>query len=678
MSIRRHDKDHLKQLAEPVTRLPTVAASPESDDPLRFWTMHEKSVLIDLTVFRDGQMQPPRLGNNWAGAFTGRPALIAQLAPVVRTVVEYLAPDSAGHCIRAIRAWWRLFDAVEAASDAAGTPMRVQEIGDITDLHRQRAFDDGMGWMNFQFFLRILNLALQTQQRRQLYWTAPERPVPKRHLPPSWQVDAIRFGLKHAWFAALRRWERAEQLLKGQKPLNEEERRLRKNYRRFSQVARMGNNPRPSSVPLNGNVPRYTFTERGYSIADMVRGFYPDAYDIRVAFHLCLANTGWNGSVLLDLHVDDEFIEPHPKDPTRYLLRGKKNRGRSEHVTEGLFKSQGSAGVILQTVMTRTQPLRAQLRKDLAGFKKRYKKLHDAGAGDTELADCWKQIVALEQGVRSPWLYLTSAQTTVQWLGSAKDYSAGFTREVRGRFLAEFIVALNKKQAPDRQLSIIIASDFRDAFAEYAYRVSGGFLLYVMKVLRHKQPRTTLGYLDNTLVNAQSERMYRTFSESLWAEIKVYGRVDPTILAKRARDGHVTDGERRRLDDYRTLRRSRIGVGCKNPTKPPKHIAPDFEFNGQSMCPVQRCTLCIENAVIFPNSLAGLAKRMAELRYIKSNVSAVAFMESSFGEEIENTEFALAHFDQQRVGSLIAECERRIAAGEHRVIDLDGIQRAAS
>jgi hypothetical protein len=580
--------------------------------------------------------------------------------------------------ISAIRAWWRLFDAVEAATDAAGAPIRVLEITDVTDLHRQRAFDDGMHSLNFRFFLRILNLALQTQKRPQLYWTAPEDGDRKRRLPPSWQVDEIRFGLKHAWFSALRRWERAEQLLNGQKPLNDEERRLRKNYRRFRQVARMEKHPRPSSVPLNGNVSHSMFTERGYSVPDMLRGFYPDAYDIRIAFHLCLANTGWNGAVLLDLNVDDEFLEPHPKDPTRYLLRGEKNRGHSEHVTEGLFKSQGSAGVILQSLMARTEPLREQLRNDLAQLTEQYKTMLGTGADDAQLAECWKEIVALEQSVRSPWLYLTSGKTVVQWLGNNEDYSRGLTRDVRGGFLSEFITTLNEKQTPDRQLSVISASDFRDAFAEYAYRVSGGMVLYVMKVLRHKQLKTTQGYLDNTLVNAQRERIYRTFSESLWHEIKVYGRIDPTILAKRAQDGNVTDDERRRLEDYRALRRSRIGVGCKNPTRPPKHIAPDFEFNGQSMCPVQRCTLCLENAVILPDSLAGLAKRMAELRYIKSNVSATAFMESSFGEETENTGFALAHFDQQQAHSLIAEWERRIAAGEHRVIDLDGIQRAAA
>jgi hypothetical protein len=382
--------------------------------------------------------------------------------------------------------------------------------------------------------------------------------------------------------------------------------------------------------------------------------------------------------VLLDLNVDDEFLEPHPKDPTRYLLRGEKNRGHSEHVTEGLFKSQGSAGVILQSLMARTQPLREQLRNDLARLKEQYKKMTDTGSDAAQLAERWKEIVTLEQGVRSPWLYLTPGRTTVQWLGSNEDYSRGRTRDVRGGFLAEFITSLNEKQSPDRQLSVISASDFRDAFAEYAYRVSGGMVLYVMKVLRHKHVRTTQGYLDNTLVNAQSERLYRTFSESFWDEIKIHGRIDPTILAQRSQNGRVTEEERRRLADYRALRRSRIGVGCKNPTNPPKHIAPDFEVDGQSMCPVQRCTLCLENAVIFSDSLPGLAKRMAELRYIKANVSAVAFLESSFGEETENTEFALKHFDQQEVRTLVGEWERRISTGEHRVIELDGIQRAAA
>ncbi|MGQ7939614.1 hypothetical protein [Paraburkholderia sp. D1E] len=676
MSIRKHNKDHLKQLAtSPELVSESATRSPESDDPLRFWTIHEKPTFVDLTVFADGELQPSRPGGSWLGPFSGRPELIAQLAPSIRSLVEYLAPDSVQNYTSALRAWWRLFHRMEAV--AVDSPLRpVADISDLTELHRQRAFDEGLSALNFRFFLRIVDLALKVHKRPPLYWTTPGTDGGKRHLPPPWQVDEIRFELKHAWFRALHRWQKANELLRGDEPLNSEERRLRKNYRRFRMVAKAAKLPRPSAEPIYGNVPRTTFTDRGYSVSDMLRGFYPDSYDIRVAFHLCLANTGWNAAVLLDLDVNQDIVEPHPKDPSRYLLRGNKNRGHSEHVSEGLFKSQGSAGVILQTLIARTQPLREHLMKELNALKLEYGRLHADGASEALRAACWKRIASLEQGVRSPWLYVTPGTTSVEWLASTDDYSRGLTREVRGGFLAELITNLNARQPSDKQISMLKAGDFRDAFAGYAYRVSGGMVLYVMKVLRHKHLKTTLAYLDNTFINEESVKLYRMFSESFWDEIRVHGRVDPTILAQRSQAGSVTDDERRRLQEYRTLRRSRIGVGCKTPTSPPKHIAPDFVVDGKSMCSVHRCTLCLEGAVIFPDSLPGLAKRMAELRHIEANMSAVAFLESSFGEEMRNTEFALKHYDQQEVASLIAEWEQKIRSGTHRVVDLDGVQRA--
>jgi hypothetical protein len=59
----------------------------------------------------------------------------------------------------------------------------------------------------------------------------------------------------------------------------------------------------------------------------MLCGSYPDSFDIRVAFHLCMATTGWNPAVLLSLDVTTSIIEKHPKDPGRYILRVEQRLG---------------------------------------------------------------------------------------------------------------------------------------------------------------------------------------------------------------------------------------------------------------------------------------------------------------------------------------------------------------
>jgi hypothetical protein len=53
-------------------------------------------------------------------------------------------------------------------------------------------------------------------------------------------------------------------------------------------------------------------------------------------------------------------------------------------------------------------------------------------------------------------------------------------------------------------------------------------------------------------------------------------------------------------------------------------------------------------------------------------MSSSAFLESSFGEELENTEIALKHFDQHDVSSLRELWRYRIESNEHRVIEFEG------
>jgi hypothetical protein len=510
---------------------------------------------------------------------------------------------------------------------------------------------------------------------RRLTWQRPDPKRRVRHLPPEWQVREVRLELKHRWFAALDRWQVADELLSGRQPQTEEEQRLLTNYRSFEEAVARSGHPRPRSESVRCDMSKTTFHRSGFSISDMLRGRYPDAEDVRCAFHLCLAATGWNPAVLLSLDANSNAIEAHPKDPTRYVLRGYKARSKSEQQTEGLYKSQGSAGVILLALMQRTAPLRAQLRDDLAKQEAIYQALLKEGASKAKL-DAQRKVVAnLRIGVSSFWLYATSTNERILWLDPhATTYSIGSEKKEGLSFLDSVVTCMNRRRPADSQLARLKPGDFRDAFAAYAYRISGGMVLYVMKALGHKSLRSTQVYLDNTLLNEQSVKLYQAFSNAMWTEIKVHKRLDPTVIAKFSRDGEASDEQCQRLAMYRSLRRSRIGVGCKDPAHPPSHIAPNFRADGKALCHVQRCTLCLEHAVIFPDSLPGLCKRLAELRFIKGRMSAVAFIESSFGEETENTELALAAFDPDAVADQLREWEGCINDGLHRVVELDGLQ----
>lgn len=676
LGIRKYKKDHLKELAPPLSAIPSNFGQHEVDDPLRFWTSHENSFLVDLNVFASGDHNSSNPSGNFLGGFSGRPELIVELAPVIKVKLEFQAPRTCKQLVQALRYWWRLFDQVEEDFHLSGTYFeRVKNVSQITEIHQQRAYDQKMDRGSFGVFLATINIVRQSKGLKQYHWLRPELRSAARHLPPEWQFRKMRTVLKHDWFKVLFRWERADELLAGLAPISTDEEHLLRNYKLFQEIVTKTGNPRPPASALRGERSIRNFYRQGYNVVEMLQGIYPDANDIRIAFHFCLATTGWNPAVFLSLDANVPFIEPHPKDPTRYFLRGYKARAHSEQMYEGMYKSKGSAGVILLTLMRRTEPLRAQLRKELSLASETYEQMVVEGRSQEELNKQRKKIVKLREGVASVWLYVTPTSDKIFWLdrhGNAYSRNTNQTTK-NSNFLNELIGRINSGQTEDRQLSCITAGDFRDAFASYVYSQSGGVLLFVMKSLGHKTPRSTQIYLDKTHLNEQSKQLYRTFSNSLWTEIKVYGRLDPTIISHCSRYGEATPAQRNRLDEYRDLSRSRIGVGCKDPTNPPKKVAPHFNADGKAKCYVHRCMLCLEHAVIFPESLPGLCKRLAELRYIQSRMSVVAFLESSFKEEMTNTEVALRGFGPKEQNHHLEEWERKIKDGRHIVMDHDGL-----
>ncbi|WP_127996165.1 site-specific integrase [Piscinibacter defluvii] len=672
MSIRNVKKDHLKELAQPVSAVPVVVVEPvpTSDDPLRFWTKHSKKpCLVDLTPLKDGQMHLPN--GRWGGPYSGRPALIEQLAPALRDLTVTASTQTVGQVMTSLRNWWRLFDDMERrAADAGNALPVVTTVADIADLQRQVAFESGMTRAAFGPFVRAVDVTRRALGLRPLHWTGPDEPDVRRHLPPFAKIKPIRDALKRHWYAALDRWERADQLLAGASPKSEGEALQLANYQRLREAAKATGKAWPGANELYMGRSASFFYKQGYRHETMLQCAFPDAADIRAAFHLCLVTTGWNPATFLSLNVNEPFLEAHPKDESRYLLTGFKERSKSHQVTEGLFKCQRSAGVILQTLMRRTEPLRAQLRAEHRSLQAEFEELQAAGAPQVALDKKRKAIIDLEQGLRSPWLFVTPEQG-ITWLAGGT-----FQRLGTQGYLDQLIAGINAKRAPHDQVPKLTATDFRDAFAAFAYQQSGGMVLYVMRVLGHKRLSSTQRYLDNTLLNDESARIFRTFNNSLWSEIKLHGRLDATVVAKWCRDGQVTDEERKRLEDYRTLKRSRLGIGCKSPTTPPRSVAPGFKADGKALCSTQRCTLCLENAVILPESLPGLTMRKAELLHLQSSMPAMAFSDTSFDEELHNTELALLAFDATEVSSLVTGWQQRIASGQHRVIHLEVIEES--
>lgn len=238
--------------------------------------------------------------------------------------------------------------------------------------------------------------------------------------------------------------------------------------------------------------------------------------------------------------------------------------------------------------MERVEPLREQLKTEVAHARNLYAKMAQDGLSPDELSRQLKTIQNLEAGCRSVWLYV-SAGREILWL-EQRDSGGHRVNGKQASFLAVLIDQVNRERATRGVIPIpsVAPSDFRDIFATFLWRQSGGNLFVVMRLLNHAHLATTERYVDNTILNAERDQQARTFLDNLFAELGK-GRVDIAILTHLQRHGAVTPEMEARLHEFRALQRSRIGVACKDPTHPPPEIQPN---NGDGGCAPRSGAYC--------------------------------------------------------------------------------------
>ncbi len=664
----RYSKDHRDRACSPTEVRLVAVEAPLDDGPLKFWTRAPdgRRVLVDLTPFEVGQTTA-KSGTLRKPAFAGRPRLIHQLAPAVKDQLGVAREDTVEGHFKSFRAWWRVLDLADKKTDAENGPSCSFGVEHLGPLHLQMAIGEGLPRKSLAVFRGLADVTRLAMGLRPLYWRLPTDPEPQRELLPAWQTEMIRIALKRGWYAACDRWEMTERLLRDGPNGADESHLLRTLQVLQAGVARTGL-ARPTLKQLTAEAESCSYPAGEFPVALSLRAFYPDATDVRMAFHTCMASSGWNASTLLKLDPDEEFIIANPRDASRYVMHSFKPRAQAVQPCTGLFKSQGSPGVIILSLLRRTTALRNQLKRDLAEATVTYRQVREAGAKTTDIAEAYTRVEYLREGVKSAWLYV-AANHGIAWL---RQGTFQFSNK-KVSFLAAVIAKLNEGRPPKERLGSMTARDFRKAYAEYALRVSGGSVVFVQQALAHRSRSSTTTYLNNNIVNTWADQLMADVGEAIWLGVRDRGGLDPVVLALRTRDGkrEVTLEERRRLEEYRKLKRSRLGIGCREPTEPPRRIAPTFARDGKRECCVHRCLLCPENARILPESLPGIAMRAEELIYMKSRISAEAFLASSFPEELENAESALRLFETEKVESARTEWRARIADGRHRVVLFD-------
>lgn len=702
MSSHSRNKNNLKDHAGVALAAPP--SSLKSDDPLRFWTNHPtQNILVDLRPFADGEFERrhPYMGGNWGGPYSGRPILIAEIAPALEARCALLRQKSVESYLFALRTWWRLFDAMEAAPPRDGQSIaRVVSLADINQLHDVAARRRGIKPNEFRFFLSVANDARKLLRLPMLMWVPPKAADPQRHLITDDQAREIKTALKQDWERVRKTWARndairaeAERRSTGEKPtvLDETGEHLLKNWQYFNSIQKEIGQTLPSGEQLIGQLRNATSLWRSGLERKLMRSIqFPTAEEADTAFHLALLNSGWNPSTLGNLDATAPFlIADHPKDDRQLVLTARDDedeeitiqsdkpraRGKTQFCS-GLKKHSSSPPIIVASYLKRVAPLREILEQQYHVAHSELIRLEAAGATVETIGPQMKLVQELLVGCRSVWLYV-DLKGKINWLNwrqwgryakpEGRKGADSYLEQIRRRLNAER-VKLGLEVIPT-----VSPSDFRDIYARWVYVQSGGNVLAVMLALGHATLSSTRHYVENNLFNAENDAHARRFMIHLFSELQ-RGRVDLTILAQLVRHGPLTPEMETRLAKYRQLMRSRIGVGCAAPRHPPTHIAPAHVVG--RLCSTQRCLKDCPHARFLPESLIGIAMRVEELLAMSEYLPRESWLKGEFQKELDEGETLLATlFPKETVADVRDSWRERIAAGDHLIPGLGRVAK---
>lgn len=704
MSIEKKNKDHLREHGG-IAQVPP--AIPKSNDPLQFWTNHPtENTFIELRLFADGDFDRAANVTNWAGPFTGRPTLIAELAPAFEALVSMAGPKTVSNYLTALRAWWRLFDAIETADSPDGRPIaKLTSVADLGAHHEVAAHRLGIVRRSFTSFIRIADAARALRRLPALGWIAPGQSEPIRHLIPEDQAREMKIAIKQDWECVRKTWAmndkviaEAERRALGELPaaLNEEEARRLDNWQYFQEIQRQTGVILPSGQQLLGNWKSdCSLIRRGLNRTLMRAMAFPTAEEADIAFHLALMNSGWNPSTMMRIDATNPFIlSNHPKNEGQMVL-SPADGGADEHGDEAVTlhadkpragywtqfctgkKSQpSSAPMIIEAYRTRVGPLRDILREECLSARAELDRLRTAGADHKHLGDQLKRVQKLERGCCSVWLY-QDREGKINWLETYDKWSrykkAG-TSSAHESYLDRVRERLNRRRAEQGRPLIpkVVPSDFRDIYARWVYLASKGNILSVMLALGHRRIGSTVGYLENNIFAAENDETVRRWGVHIFKELE-HGRIDLTILAQLVRHGPVTPEMEARLTEYRRLMRSRIGASCTDPRRPPPAVSPNH-LAGR-LCGTHRCLKNCPNAKFLPESLDGIAMRVEELVVMLDHLPRETFLRGGFDEELEAGEALLQElFAPGAVAESRDRWRQRIADGEHLIPGLGRIR----
>jgi hypothetical protein len=605
-----------------------IRGEKDSINYLQYWAGNGKtSHYVDLSLYEYG-IKKSEIENDiyrWkrkdAIPFTGRPLLIRELAPHLYTQCINSSKAVVKTYLSRLSGLWRMLDRLNSIAP-------VQSVRDFNEIHyASYRLDPCIS--GFSFLFQLVDAARADLDLKPLHWAAIRIKPKEKNLPDISDVKRIYEWLKRPAFAALERF-------------------------RID----------PASVPTK--------------------------HEVAVLYTLFVLNTGWNGQVAFDIDVSEcnesgipKCIFPHPQSPSHSIIVSNKARaGNSLQSASSNNKRQLSPHNIVLALLNQTIGLRSRLRDNL---------LFLVGQLDNELLSSeMRQVYKLQKErceliLASPWIYqlrlrnrrngfvkseenknnLTADISFLSVAGNVKYNAPGNARESVP--ILKFAAAQINKALKSEQRRIaedITLSDLRDAFISWRYQSSGYSWIDAMLAAGHGNVESLRAYLQKKQHKMFSQKEMVRVTDQLWSSVVNLSRFPkeitlPTVVAAKVAGASEAQLSRWQEGEDRTY----VGAGCSNITNPPIRLAPNHKRG--TICRVQRCTLCPENAVLFSDSYIHLAMRFAELRYMRQVLSIQTWSNSDFDDEMSMTEAALKLYDADTVDRTIKDWEHKILEGSH-------------
>jgi hypothetical protein len=633
------------------------------------------SYQVDLSQFANGGRKQELRGSSmsrWGGDYTGRPRFAMQISDYFRLTTP--GPHTANSVLTGLRALFRFLDIThpEAAS-----------VSDLTDAHgvQFKAWleTEGKSYGTYKALKGAVERIRQLEGLPPLWWPA------RSPTPNLVQDDVDLLGVRRLFHA-----------LKG------EGREIKAMFREGSALQMAGRDPRGVRFDQGNMCARWEFrenhawlidyltkeyipnqrgfkkekslglvksnydyqyhlgpaylapgmTERGREgIVGKLRWFHPSYHDTAVLLWLFLLGTGWNlaAALSVDVSADEQWFDDHPHKPEFKVLHAFKGRADKHVFALSLGKPEWHPYQIIRFMIERTRALRETIRRRLVELEKLHGN-HPSPASASEIEH-------LRADLRSPWLY-----HCVNRIGQVSAFGNNESRRLNS--LVRTVAKRANLLEEHPSLVQMATSTARDAWIGFAYVKSGHNVVLTQLAAQHANAATLRHYLGRRRYRKHSEAVIRKVQDIVFSEIENKRIVDATRLRILVQNGHITVEQERRLLDLRY--RTRLGMGCLDPTNPPRDVAPGHPLG--AVCAVQRCTGCVLG-VVFAESIGPLARAKAELMQLRRELPLAAWIGSSFEDEAASIDATLAQFPAEEVDKAVATWFARIQNGEAVVHD---------